>query len=90
MGKIIKIREVGELVLNKMSEEVDIININNDILDIIEDLKTTLIDGIGLGISAPKIGINKRIIVVGAKRVTDKDGFATKENRKKYNYKDYV
>ena len=50
-----------------------------------EDLKTTLIDGIGLGISAPKIGINKRIIVVGAKRVTDKDGFATKENRKKYN-----
>lgn len=85
MGKIIKIREVGELVLNKMSEEVDIININNDILDIIEDIKTTLIDGIGLGISAPKIGINKRIIVVGAKRVTDKDGFATKENRKKYN-----
>lgn len=85
MGKIIKIREVGELVLNKMSEEVDIININNGILDIIEDLKTTLIDGIGLGISAPKIGINKRIIVVGAKRVTDKDGFATKENRKKYN-----
>lgn len=85
MGKIIKIREVGELVLNKMSEEVDIININNDILDIIEDLKATLIDGIGLGISAPKIGINKRIIVVGAKRVTDKDGFATKENRKKYN-----
>ena len=85
MGKIIKIREVGELVLNKMSEEVDIININNDILDIIEDLKTTLIDGIGLGISAPKIGINKRMIGVGAKRVTDKDGFATKENRKKYN-----
>ena len=85
MGKIIKIREVGELVLNKMSEEVEIKNINEEILDIIEDLKTTLIDGIGLGISAPKIGINKRIIVVGAKRVTDKDGFATKENRKKYN-----
>lgn len=85
MGKIIKVRKVGEPVLNKISEEVDIKNINSDILDIIEDLKATLIDGIGLGISAPKIGINKRIIVVGAKRVTDKDGFATKENRKKYN-----
>lgn len=85
MGKIIKVREVGDPVLNKISEEVDIKNTNNDILDIIEDLKATLIDGIGLGISAPKIGINKRIIVVGAKRVTDKDGFATKENRKKYN-----
>ena len=85
MGKLIKVREVGEPVLNKISEEVDIKNINSDILDIIEDLKATLIDGIGLGISAPQIGINKRIIVVGAKRVTDKDGFATKENRKKYN-----
>lgn len=85
MGKIIKVREVGDPVLNKISEEVDIKNTNNDILDIIEDLKATLIDGIGLGISAPQIGINKRIIVVGAKRVTDKDGFATKENRKKYN-----
>lgn len=68
MGKIIKVREVGDPVLNKMSEEVDIININNDVLDIIEDLKATLIDGIGLGISAPQIGINKRIIVVGAKK----------------------
>ena len=37
MGKIIKIREVGELVLNKMSEEVDIININNDILEIMKE-----------------------------------------------------
>ena len=30
MGKIIKVREVGDPVLNKMSEEVDITNINND------------------------------------------------------------
>ena len=152
MGKIIKVREVGDPVLNKISEEVDITNINNDILDIIDDLKATLEDGVGLGIAAPQIGISKRIIVVGAKkenvryndaedipltaminpkweksandtdiqfyneqgekiereihgffarliqhecdhldgftllnRVTDKAGFATKENRKKYN-----
>ena len=39
MGKIIKVREVGDPVLNKISEEVDIKNTNNDILDIIEDLK---------------------------------------------------
>lgn len=68
MGKIIKVREVGNPVLNKISEEVDITNINNDILDIIDDLKATLEDGVGLGIAAPQIGISKRIIVVGAKK----------------------
>ena len=33
-----------------------------------EDLKSTLEFGTGLGIAAPQIGINKRIIVVGAKK----------------------
>lgn len=68
MGKIIKVREVGDPVLNRISEEVDITNINGDIIDTIEDLKTTLDDGVGVGIAAPQIGINKRIIVVGAKK----------------------
>ena len=68
MGKIIKVREVGDPVLNKMSEKVDITNINNDVLDIIDDLKATLEDGVGVGIAAPQIGINKGIIVVGAKK----------------------
>lgn len=67
MGKILKVREVGDPVLNKISEDVDITNIDNNIIDIIEDLKSTLEDGNGLGIAAPQIGMNKRIIVVGAK-----------------------
>ena len=68
MWKIIKVREVGDPVLNRISEEVDITNINGDIIDTIEDLKATLDDGVGVGIAAPQIGINKRIIVVGAKK----------------------
>lgn len=68
MGKIIKVREVGDPVLNKISEQVDITNIDKDIIDIIDDLKVTLEDGVGLGIAAPQIGINKRIILVGAKK----------------------
>ena len=68
MGKILKIREVGDPILNKISDEVDIENINEEILEIIEDLKATLEFGNGLGIAAPQIGINKRIIVVGAKK----------------------
>ncbi|MBO5349207.1 MAG: peptide deformylase [Clostridia bacterium] len=68
MGKVLKIREVGDSVLNKISEEVDINKINAEILDIISDLKETLSYGTGYGIAAPQIGINKRIIVVGAKK----------------------
>lgn len=68
MGKVLKVREVGDPSLNQVSEEIDIKNINSDILDIIEDLKETLAFGTGLGIAAPQVGINKRIIVVGAKK----------------------
>jgi len=68
MGKVLKVREVGDPVLNKTSEEVDIKNIDEEIFEIIEDLKSTLEFGTGLGIAAPQIGINKRIIVVGAKK----------------------
>lgn len=53
MGKVLKIREVGDSILNKVSDEVDIRNTNSDILEIIEDLKATLEYETGLGIAAP-------------------------------------
>lgn len=67
MGKVLKVREIGDPVLSKISEEIDInnINANEEVLDIIEDLKETLRFGTGLGIAAPQVGVNKRIIVVG-------------------------
>ena len=68
MGKVLKVREVGDPLLKKVCNEVDVKNINKDMLDIIEDLKETLEFGSGLRIAAPQIGINKRIIVVGAKK----------------------
>ena len=68
MGKVLKVKEVGDPILNKKCDEVDIININDEILDIIEDLKSTLEYGTGLEIVAPQIGVDKRIIVVGAKK----------------------
>ncbi len=68
MGKVLKVREVGDPALGKISEEVDIENINSEIIGIIEDLKTTLQFGTGLGIAAPQIGVNKKIIVVGASK----------------------
>ena len=68
MGKVIKIREVGDPILNQKCEEVDCENIDEKVLDIIDDLIETLQFGTGLGIAAPQIGVNKRIIVVGAKK----------------------
>ena len=68
MGKILKISEIGDPVLSKKSSEIDVRNINSEVIDIIEDLKATLEFGTGLGIAAPQIGINKRIIVIGAKK----------------------
>ena len=64
MGKVLKIREVGDPILENICERVDINNINEEILDIIEDLKTTLEDGNGVGIASPQIGICKRIWVL--------------------------
>ena len=75
MGKVLKVREIGDPVLSNISEEVDINRIDINILDIIEDLKQTLGFGKGFGIAAPQIGVNKRIIVIGAKKedITYKD-----------------
>ena len=68
MGKILKIREVGEPILTKKCKEVNIKEIDEETIEIIEDLKSTLEYGTGLGIAAPQIGVDKRIIVVGVKK----------------------
>ena len=68
MGKVIRIREIGDPILNNKSEKININKIDDKILEIIDDLKETLGYGTGYGIAAPQIGINKRIIVVGANK----------------------
>ena len=42
MGKVLKVREVGDPILSIKCEEVNIKNINKDILQEIEDMKETL------------------------------------------------
>ncbi len=64
MGKVLRIREVGDPILNVRCEEVDVNNINSSILDEIEDLKETLNFTDGFGIAAPQVGINKRIVII--------------------------
>ena len=64
MGRILKLREVGDPILNNKCEEVDIENITPEVLDEIEDMKETLFFTEGFGIAAPQVGINKRIAII--------------------------
>ena len=64
MGKVLRVREVGDPILSIRCKEVDINNINKEILEEIEDLKETLNFTEGLGIAAPQVGINKRIVII--------------------------
>lgn len=42
MGRVLKVREIGDPILSTKCREVDIKNINQEILKEIEDLKETL------------------------------------------------
>ena len=64
MGKVLKVREVGDPILYIKCKEVDIKNINQEILDEIDDLKETLNFTEGFGIAAPQAGINRRIVII--------------------------
>ena len=64
MGKVLKVREVGDPILSKKCKEVDIKNINQKILEEIEDLKETLNFTEGFGIAAPQVGIDRRIVII--------------------------
>ena len=64
MGKIIRIREVGDPILSKKCEKINLNNITTELLDIIEDMKETLAFTEGFGIAAPQIGINKQIAII--------------------------
>lgn len=53
----------GHPALNKISVEVE--EINEEILELIEDLKDTLYStDNGVGLAAPQIGVNKKVIIV--------------------------
>lgn len=64
MGKVLKIREIGDPILYTKCKEVDINNISQEVLEEIEDLKETLNFTDGFGIAAPQAGINRRIVII--------------------------
>ena len=65
-----EIRILGDDILRKKSREVK--EIDEKVLELIEDMKETMIKYDGVGIAAPQVGVLKRIVVVmkGSKIVT--------------------
>lgn len=57
-----EIRILGDEILRKKSREVKIVD--EKVLELIEDMKETMIKYDGVGIAAPQVGVLKRIIVV--------------------------
>ena len=56
------IREIGDSVLNKVSKEVK--EITPRTLTLIEDMIDTMYETNGVGLTAPQVGILKRIVVI--------------------------
>lgn len=64
-GLTMAVREIlqyGDNRLNTICEPIK--EFNEEVLDIIQDLKDTLYDGTGIGLAAPQIGILKRVILI--------------------------
>ena len=57
-----EIVKLGHPALKKKSEEVK--EINKEILSLVKDLKDTLYNTTGIGLAAPQINVNKRVILV--------------------------
>ena len=65
-----EIRILGDDILRKKSREVK--EIDEKVLELIQDMKETMVKYDGVGIAAPQVGVLKRIVIVmnGKKVVT--------------------
>lgn len=59
---ILDIVKIGNEILKKKSLDIDIID--NSVLKLIKSMKETLKKSKGVGLAAPQVGVNKRLIIV--------------------------
>lgn len=64
-----EIVQIGHEALKKVSSEVEVID--NDIKELIQDLRDTLGEADGIGLAAPQIGVNKRVVLIDFKDGSD-------------------
>jgi peptide deformylase len=62
---ILKIRQVGELVLRQKSRSLSVEEIGSPyVRDLIESMRETMYDAPGVGLAAPQIGIPLQLVVI--------------------------
>lgn len=66
---ISEILNIDNKALHTKCERVE--EINEEILNLIQDLKDTLYDGTGVGLAAPQIGVLKRVILIDLREGDD-------------------
>lgn len=66
-----RILQVGEKDLKKVSKRI--VSIDENIKNLIQDLKDTLYAGSGIGVAAPQIGVLKRIFIIDLKESEKKN-----------------
>jgi len=59
---ILKIRSIGDPVLRQKAEPV--VKVSQKIKDLLADMAETMYAAPGIGLAAPQVGVNKRVIVV--------------------------
>lgn len=74
---ILKILTYPETTLLQPSEKVD--TIDSDIKKLTDDMGETMFDAPGVGLAAPQIGVNKRIIVYDSNAADPEDDGSKKE-----------
>lgn len=79
---VLKIVYVPNPILNKISSDLD--EISNETIELINNMKDTLENSNGIGLAAPQIGINKRLVVIDFRNAEDIDeNHIVKESDKK-------
>lgn len=64
-----EIVQLGHEALKKVSSKVEVID--NDIKELVKDLRDTLGEAEGIGLAAPQIGVNKRVVLIDFKDGSD-------------------
>ena len=59
---ILKIRKYGDPVLKNISEKIE--KIDDELLKLIDDMAETMYDAPGVGLAAPQVGINRRVVII--------------------------
>ncbi len=69
-----RVRIFPDPVLRKVSSPIDVSSIDEDFKELVQDLVDTMFAYDGLGLSAPQIGVLKRVFVVNKGEFTENEG----------------